>query len=384
MTDYYEVLGVDKTATQDEIKRAYRKMSRKYHPDIAGEEYEEKFKEINSAYEVLSDENKRQMYDQGFDPNDPNAGASSFAGAGNFAGDFGDIFNQFFGGGFSGQPRGPVPRQQPGRDSVANLRISLKDAVFGADKQLRIQTYSVCPDCHGSGSQDGSAPVTCPDCHGSGYTQQMARTLFGSMMTTAPCERCGGYGTIIEKPCRTCGGHGRVKMQRTVKVSVPSGVSNGTRLRLASQGEVGEGGGPAGDLFVLIAVDSDKQFSRQGDDLHCWIRVPMTWAALGHQYTIQTFDGEKDLLIPAGSQPDDVITLKGLGVGKLNSAGERGDLKAHLQIEIPRNLDEQQREALESFEQSYLTDSDLHSIPQRSQPIRMKKSFFDRIFLRPD
>ncbi|MBQ3308524.1 MAG: molecular chaperone DnaJ [Aeriscardovia sp.] len=374
-TDYYEVLGVDQTATQDEIRKAYRRMSRKYHPDIAGPEFEDKFKDVNNAYAVLSDPEKRRMYDQGVDPNDPNA-AAGFGTARGF-GDFGDIFSQFFTGGFSqGRSASPVPRQQKGRDSLTKMTISLKDAVFGCQRNIQIQTYGLCQACKGSGSADGSAPVLCPICHGAGYRQEVQRTLLGQMMTTVPCERCEGYGTIIEKPCQQCQGHGRVRTQRTVSISVPAGVSDGMRVRLASQGEVGEGGGPAGDLYVDIAVKPDKDFSRQGDDLHCWIRIPMTWAALGHQLPLQTFDGERQLDIPQGSQPDDVLTMKGLGATRINSK-DRGDLLVHLQVEIPRNLTQQQRDALESFAQSH--DAAAEAVNQQSQPIKAKRSFFDRI-----
>ncbi|MCI1936198.1 MAG: molecular chaperone DnaJ [Bifidobacteriaceae bacterium] len=374
MADYYETLGVSRQASEDEIKKAYRKLSRKYHPDIAGPEFEDKFKEVNSAYEVLSDPDKRRMYDQGVDPNAPGGG---YANADAGFGDFGDVFSSFFGGAGFGGSQGPIPRSQPGRDSLASISISLKDAVFGSVENVDITTYSLCPDCSGSGAINGEKPVTCPDCHGQGYRQQAVRTLLGQMMTTAPCERCEGHGTIIEHPCETCFGHGRVRTKRQVGVKIPAGIQNDTRIRLASQGEVGEGGGAAGDLYVDVTIKPDKQFSRQGDDLHCWISVPMTWAALGHDVTIQTFDGERTVNIPEGAQPEDTVSLKNLGVTRLKQNSERGDLIAHLQIEIPRGLTKKQRELLENF--AKIHDKDGEAIPQQSRPVEVKKGFFDRI-----
>lgn len=377
MADYYEVLGVSRQASEDEIKKAYRKLSRKYHPDIAGPEFEEKFKQVNSAYEVLSDPQKRSMYDQGVDPNAPggSAGASG-AGFGGFGG-FEDVFGSFFGGSGFGSSQGPIPRAQPGRDSLAHLSIDLKDAVFGAVENVDISTFALCPTCSGSGSQDGKAPVTCPVCNGQGFRQQAVRTLLGQMMTTAPCENCEGHGTIIENPCQTCLGKGRVRTNRQVGVNVPAGIQNDTRIRLASQGEVGEGGGAAGDLYVDVSIKPDKQFSRQGDDLHCWIRVPMTWAALGHNVTLETFDGEQSVDIPEGTQPEETVTLPNLGVMHLRNNEERGDLIAHVQIEIPRGLSKKQRDLLSQFSDSH--DKEGAAIPQQSRPVVAKKGFFDRI-----
>lgn len=373
MADYYETLGVSRQASEDEIKKAYRKLSRKYHPDIAGPEFEEKFKEVNSAYEVLSDSEKRRMYDQGVDPNAPGGGAGAAGGFG-----FEDVFSSFFGGGAGfGGGQGPVPRSQPGRDSLATLSISLKDAVFGSVENIDITTYALCPDCSGSGAQNGEQPVTCPVCNGQGYRQQAVRTLLGQMMTSQPCDRCEGHGNIIEHPCQTCFGHGRVRSKRQVGVKIPAGIQNDTRIRLSSQGEVGEGGGAAGDLYVDVSVKPDKQFSRQSDDLHCWISIPMTWAALGHEVNIQTFDGEQAITVPEGSQPEDTVTLKELGVTHLHGNGDRGDLVAHLQVEIPRNLNKKQREMLEGFAKSH--DKGGEAIPQQSRPVVARKGFFDRI-----
>lgn len=376
MTDYYEVLGVDRSASDDEIKKAYRKMSRKYHPDIAGPEFEDKFKEVNNAYEVLSDPQKRQMFDAGVDPNNPNAG-----GAGGFGGrftDMSDIFNMFTGGAFGGGNGGPTPRTQPGRDALATATIDLKSAVFGDTAHVKINTFGLCQECAGTGCQHGTQPTQCPDCHGQGYAQRVVRTMLGQMMTTAPCERCEGHGTVINNPCQSCLGHGRVRITRNVGVSVPAGVTNDSRLRLANQGEVGENGGVAGDLYVDIRIMQDDTFTRDGDDLHCWIQVPMTWAALGHELEIDTFDGKQTVKVPAGCQPDDIITLRNLGVTHLNDNGERGDLLVHVVVQIPTKLDDDERLLLEQFAQKH--DAEAQHVSVGSRPASgSKKGFFSKL-----
>ena len=373
MADYYEVLGVERGASDQDIKRAYRKMSRKYHPDIAGPEYEDKFKEVNSAYEVLSDPEKRRMYDAGVDPNNPQAsqGASAF--------DMGDVFNQFFGGGFGGATQGPIPRTQPGRDALAQVSVNMKTAIFGGVVRTPISTYGLCQECGGSGAQKGTSPITCPVCNGKGYAQKVVRTLLGQMMSQAPCERCQGHGTIIEHPCPVCDGHGRVRTRREVGVNVPAGVADGSRLRLASQGEVGEGGGAAGDLYVDITIKPDKRYTRSGQDLHCWIAVPMTWAVLGHQVELETFDGHRKVEIPAGCQPDQEITIKGLGVTRLGNREERGDIIVHVLVQIPTKLDEDQRRLIEDFANSH--DSEAKQVPQSAKPAGVggRKGIFGKL-----
>lgn len=376
MADYYEALGVERNASEDEIKKAYRKMSRKYHPDIAGSEYEDKFKEVNNAYEVLSDPDKRRMYDAGVDPNDPNAAA--YASGGFDMGGMGDVFNTFFGGAFGGS-QGPIPRTQPGRDALASMSIDLKTAVFGGTEQVQINTFGLCPQCSGSGSADGAKPVTCPDCHGQGSRQKVVRTMLGQMMTTAPCERCEGHGDIISNPCPSCMGHGRVRTSRTVGVRVPAGIRDDSRIRLASQGEVGEGGGAAGDLYVDVRVVSDRRFTRDGDDLHCWVRVPMSWAVLGHDIDIDTFDGKRSLVVPAGCQTEDVVTLKGLGVTRMREQGERGDLMVHVAVETPTKLSDEERKLMEQFAASH--DADATHVAQSSRPASThgRKGFFSKL-----
>ena len=375
MADYYETLGIDRNASDDEIKKAYRKLSRKYHPDIAGPEFEDKFKEVNNAYDVLSNPDKRRMYDSGVDPNNPNAGAGGFSGAG--FGDMSDVFSTFFGSAFGGGSQGPVPRTQPGRDALASASIDLKTAVFGGTAHVKISTFSLCQEC-GSGAQGGAQPVTCPDCHGQGFMQKVVRTMLGQMMTSAPCERCEGHGTIIKNPCPSCMGHGRVRTTRTVGVTVPAGINDNARLRLANQGEVGEGGGAAGDLYIDIRIKADKQFTRDGDDLHCWIQVPMSWAVLGHDLSIDTFDGEKTVSIPAGCQPEDTVTLKGLGVTNIRNKDERGNLIAHVNVLIPTKLNETERGLIEQFAASH--DSGATHVSQASRPqAGQKKGFFSKL-----
>lgn len=372
-TDYYEVLGVARTASDDEIKKAYRKLSRKYHPDIAGPQFEDKFKEVNNAYEVLSDADKRRMYDAGVDPNDPNGGGFTSAGFG----DMGDIFGQFFGNAFGGAAQGPTSRTQPGRDVLSSTSIPLKTAVFGGTVRVKINTFGVCPKCSGAGTADNEKPVTCPDCNGQGSRQQVKSTILGQMMTTSTCERCEGHGTIIEHPCPTCQGHGRIRTAREVGITIPAGIADNTRLRLSNQGEVGEGGGAAGDLYIDVRVKRDKQFTRDGDDLHCWIQVPMSWAVLGHDLSIETFDGKQTITIPQGCQPEETIPLEGLGVAKLKHPEERGNLITHVSVHIPTKLSDDERKLVEQFSQMH--DASHDAIQQSGRPTTAHKGFFDKI-----
>lgn len=374
MINYYEILGVDRQASDDDIRKAYRKMSRKYHPDIAGPEFEDKFKEVNNAYDVLSNPEKRRMYDMGVDPNNPSAGApnpeSNFDNM-----DMGSVFTQFFGGG----SRGPVSRVRRGSDSLAEANIDLKTAVFGGTIKIKISTFGLCPDCGGHGSADGMPPITCPMCNGTGSYQKVIRTLLGQMMTSAPCQQCEGHGTIIRNVCAKCKGSGRIRTMREVGVNIPAGISDHSRLRLASQGEIGECGGPAGDLYIDILIRQDKQFTRDGDNLHCWIDIPMSWAVLGHKSMIHTFDGDKSVVIPAGCQNEDVVTLKGLGSVVMRSSNrERGDLIVHITVTIPTKLSVEERKLIEKF--SILHDSDVVETKQSSAKDDLKKKgFFSKL-----
>lgn len=335
MSDYYEILGVSKNASTDEIKRAYRKLARQNHPDIAGPEAEEKFKAITEAHDVLSNPEKRQMYDMG-------GGPGGMGGAGF---DFSDLFGSFFAAATGGGHGGPVPRTRRGQDALVRVRIDLKDAVFGARKDIEVDTAIVCSGCQGSCTRPGTSPITCPTCQGRGSIQRVAKSFLGNVMTNSPCSACQGFGTQITDPCMECSGEGRVRARRTIAVNIPAGVDTGTRIRMSGQGEVGPAGGPAGDLYVEIHENRHDVFTRNNDDLHCTTKLPMTAAALGTVLQLDTFDGVREIDIAPGTQPDDVITLRGLGVGRLN-ASSRGDLHIHLDIEIPTKLSSEQEELL--------------------------------------
>ncbi len=338
--NYYEVLGVGAKATPEEIKRAYRKLARETHPDVAGPDSEERFKEVSRAYEVLSDPEKRQLYDIG---GDSALGAMGGNGAG-FG--FSDIFETFFGAAAgAANPRGPVPRGRRGQDALVPLEIDLREAVFGATREITVNTAVVCPTCSGTCCRPGTSPRTCEVCGGRGSVQRVARSFLGQIMTTSPCAMCQGHGTIVADPCTECSGDGRVRTRRTIPVDVPAGVENGARLRMPGAGEVGPGAGPAGDLHIEFRVRPHDRFTRRGDDLLCSVTVPMTAAALGTVLTIDTFDGPREVTIKPGTQPGHTELLKGLGVTRLYHH-VRGDLKVFVDVEMPARLDDRQRELL--------------------------------------
>jgi len=340
VNDYYEVLGVSRQASAEEIKKAYRKLARKLHPDVAGPEAADQFKDVTRAYEVLSNPEKRQMYDLG--------GESALGGGGAGAAGFGgfqDIFETFFGAAGGGAPRGPVPRGRRGQDALVRLDIELSEAVFGASRELQVDTAVICPTCHGSCCRPGTSPRTCEICHGRGSVQRVTRSFLGQVMATSACSACQGHGTVIPDPCQDCSGEGRVRTRQTLQVEVPAGVDSGTRIRMTGQGEVGPGGGPAGDLYVEIREKPHPVFVRRGDDLHCTLGLPMTAAALGTVTTLDTFDGPREIDIEAGTQPEQVYTLRDLGVGHLHRGG-RGDLHVHVDVQVPTRLDDRQRELL--------------------------------------
>ena len=342
--DYYGTLGVARDASTDEIKRAYRKLARQYHPDVNPDPgAHERFKEISKAYEVLSDDQKRQIVDLGGDPY-ANGGGPSTAGAGTFVG-FQDIMDAFFGGGAT---RGPRSRTRAGSDAILPLELDLFETAFGVDAPITVDTAVTCETCAGAGTAAGTHPQTCDTCNGRGEVQSVQRTFLGQVMTARPCAACGGYGTVIRHPCPTCGGDGRVRTRRQLNVKVPPGVEDQMRIRLAGQGEVGPGGGPAGDLYVEIHERPHDVFSRKGDDLHCRVTVPMAAAALGTRLTIKTLDSEESVDVVPGTQPASTVKLKARGVPHLRGTG-RGDLFVHLDVRTPTKLDADQERMLREF-----------------------------------
>jgi molecular chaperone DnaJ len=345
VSDYYSILGVSRDASLDEIKRAHRKLARKYHPDVAGPDAGDRFAEVQQAYEVLRDEEKRRLYDAGGE--DALRGGGPGGGpAGAGFGDFADIFSTFFGGAAGGGMRGPVPRAKRGRDSQIALDIDLVDAVFGTTEEIPVQTAVLCSACEGTCCRPGTSPVTCTTCQGQGSVQRVTRSFLGNVMATSACPACKGHGTVIPEPCQECSGEGRVRSRRTITVEVPAGVGSGTQLRLQGQGEVGPAGGPAGDLFVEIRERPHPVFQRHGDDLLCTLTIPMTAAALGTVSSVETLDGPRAIDITPGTQPGQRITLDGLGVGRLRRRGHRGDLHVDVEVLVPTKLDDTQRDLL--------------------------------------
>ncbi|WP_203923465.1 molecular chaperone DnaJ [Rugosimonospora africana] len=346
--DYYGILGVAKDATADEIKRAYRKLARQYHPDVNPDpEAHERFKEINAAYEVLSDDRKRQIVDVGGDPLAPGGGGAGPGGGpgGPFVG-FQDIMDAFFGGGTGS--RGPRPRTRPGSDAILPLPLDLHETAFGVEAPITVDTAVTCQTCQGAGTAAGTHVATCDVCGGRGEVQSVQRTFLGQVVSSRPCGACGGYGTVIPNPCPTCAGDGRVRSRRTLTVKIPAGVEDQMRIRLAGQGEVGPGGGPPGDLYVEIHERPHDVFSRKGDDLHCRVTVPMTAAALGTRLTIKTLDGEENLDLRPGTQPASTVRIRGKGVPHLRGTG-RGDLFVHLDVRTPTKLTPEQERMLRDF-----------------------------------
>jgi molecular chaperone DnaJ len=337
------MLGVRRDATGEEIKRAYRKLARELHPDVNPDPAaQERFKAVTAAYEVLSDPEKRRIVDLGGDPlsgGQPGSAGNPFAGFGGF----GDVFEAFFGG--AGASRGPRLRQRQGADALLQVDLTLSEAAFGVHRDISVETATLCPTCSGSGCAPGTSPRTCAICGGAGEVQSVQRSFLGQVMTSRPCSACGGTGQQIPSPCPTCGSEGRVRSRRTVPVDVPAGIEDGMRIRLSGQGEVGPGGGPAGDLYIEVAEQPHETFSREGADLHCTVVLPMTAAALGTDLVLTTLDGEEKLDIRAGTQNGSVLTLRGRGVPRLRSSS-RGDLLVHVEVRTPTRLDDAQEKLL--------------------------------------
>jgi len=371
--DYYTVLGVERNASEADLKKAYRRLAMKYHPDRNpdSKEAEASFKEVKEAYEVLSNAQKRAAYDQfghsGFDPSAAaGAGAGGFhAGAGGFADIFGDVFGDIFGGGRRGHA-GP----QRGSDLRYTLDISLEDAIKGTEIKIRVPTYDACDVCSGSGAKPGTSPVTCQTCGGHGQV----RIQQGFFSVQQTCPNCHGSGTTISDPCTKCHGQGRVETTKTLSVKVPAGVDDGDQIRLAGEGEAGEKGGPAGDLYVQMRLKKHPVFHREEDDLYCEMPVSFSTAALGGELTVPTMDGKASIKIPAGTQSEKLFRLKGKGVRNVRS-GHVGDLYCRVSVETPVNLSAKQKELLNELNESLMEGGAKHSPRQESWMDKIKAIF---------
>ncbi|MDP9239329.1 MAG: molecular chaperone DnaJ [Actinomycetota bacterium] len=337
--DYYAALGVRRDASAEEIKRAFRKLARELHPDVnPAAEAQQRFRDVSAAYEVLSDPAKREIVDLGGDPLAPRGGGSPGQ---PFTMGFQDIMDAFFGGGGGGGGRAPRSRKRAGADALIRLDLDLAEAAFGVSREFTVDTAVMCTECWGAGTAPNTSPVTCESCGGRGVVQSVQRSFLGQVMTSRPCSACGGLGTVIPHPCPACAGDGRVRSRRTITVKVPAGVEDGMRIRLTGQGEVGPGGGPPGDLYVEVHERPHEFLTREGDDLHCEVSLPMTAAALGTSTKLTTLDGEEQLDIGAGTQSGTVLTLRARGVPHLRSTA-RGDLHVHINVVTPTRLDAEQ------------------------------------------
>ena len=370
--DSYEVLGIGKNATDAEIKSAYRKLAKKYHPDLnpGNKEAEEKFKEVNEANDVLSDPQKRQRYDQfGFAGVDPNYAAANGGGAGGFGGgfggvDLGDIFGDIFGGGFGGGFGGfgggsstrtaNAPRK--GHDIQASVILTFEEAAHGCSKKITINRQDTCPDCGGTGAAKGTSPETCPDCGGRGYVVTQQRTPFGVMQSQQPCSHCGGRGTIIRNPCKTCRGTGKTAARKSLEINIPAGIDDDQNIALRGQGDAGSNGGPAGDVIVHVTVKADPMFERDGYDVTIHVPITFSQAVLGDDVEVPTVDGRIVQHIPEGTQSGTKFRLRGQGIQYLNGRG-RGDQYVIVDVEIPKKVTRAQREALKAFEDSMKEDN---------------------------
>lgn len=371
--DFYEVLDLEKNATEKDIKRAYKRLAMKYHPDRNQENKEEseaKFKEIKEAYEVLSDEQKRAAYDQyghaAFEQGGMGGGGGGFGGGADFSDIFGDVFGDIFGGGRRQQ------RPSRGSDLQYNMELTLEEAVRGVTKEIRIPTLESCDVCHGSGAKPGTSADTCPTCQGMGQVHMRQ----GFFSVQQPCPTCHGRGKVIKDPCNKCHGHGRVERYKTLSVKIPAGVDTGDRVRLSGEGEAGENGAPAGDLFVQVHVLPHNIFERDGNNLHCEVPINFAIAALGGEIEVPTLDGRVKLKIPAETQTGKVFRMKGKGVKSVRG-GLQGDLMCHIVVETPVKLNEKQKELLKEFGESLGGSSGEKNSPRSKRFLDGVKKFFD-------
>jgi molecular chaperone DnaJ len=350
--DYYEVLGVSKGANDDEIKSAFRKQAKKYHPDVnpGDKEAEAKFKEVNEAYEVLSDSQKRAQYDQ-FGHNGPQFGGGGAGGFGGFGG-FEDIFENIFGGFGGGAHSRPQNAARRGNDIQYEITIDFEEAVFGVKREVTIQRQEHCETCKGTGAKEGTQPETCPTCNGTGQIKTRTNTMLGSFMNVQACNRCGGTGKIIKEPCKSCSGSGRVKRQRVVTINVPAGIDSGQGITLRGEGDVGYNGGPKGDLIIYFKVRPHKIFQRKGFDITFSQDVSFAEATLGAKITIPTLNGDMEYDLPDGTQPGTVIKIKNKGIKRINQ-NSYGDMYMRVNVVVPKKLSGKQKELLKEFEESF-------------------------------
>ncbi|MBQ1950306.1 MAG: molecular chaperone DnaJ [Clostridia bacterium] len=371
--DYYEVLGLQKGASEDEIKKAYRRLAKQYHPDLnpGDAEAEARFKEIGEAHEVLSDADKRARYDQfghaGVDPNFSPGGYGGYGGVNVDFGDLGDMFSSIFGGGFGGARRADPNAPRRGNDCGASVMISFEEAAKGTKKEVNVPRIVPCASCGGNGAKKGTTPQTCSHCHGTGQVMQQQRTPFGVMSTQTTCPQCKGRGRIISDPCPDCGGQGLVRRTEQIKINIPAGIDDGQSIRIAGKGNAGRNGGPAGDLIVQVGVRPHPLFERDG--VNIWYELPVTFAqaALGAEIEIPTLDGRMTHTIKEGTQPGDILRIKGKGIPHLSGRGV-GDLLLRVAVEVPKNLSAEQRKLLQAFENS-----------TGNKNYQRRTSFFDKL-----
>lgn len=370
--DYYDVLGVSKSASEDEIKKAYRSLAKKYHPDMnpGDKEAEVKFKEVNEAYAVLSDSEKKSKYDRfGHDAFDPTAGGGGYGGFGGFGGadfDFGDIFSSFFGGGTTSRSRANAPIE--GDDVGTRVSISFEEAAFGCKKEVNFARIENCPDCGGTGAEKSSDIEKCPECNGLGRISVRQQTMLGYMQTQRTCQRCAGRGKIIKNPCKNCNGKGRIKINKKLEVNIPSGIDDRQNIVLRGQGSAGLNGGPNGDLIIEIRVKDDKIFTREGNNIYCEVPISFAEATLGAEIDIPVLGGGKESFkIPDGTQSGTSFTVKGKGIPDINTK-RKGDLIITVAVETPKNLNSKQKELLRAFSESLGENNS------------KKESFFKKLF----